>query len=303
MTRPRRRVATAFRTGARWLALSPVAMLAGVLVSSPAAPQPAMPSSQHADVGQAAILVAADGATQGSLLHGRIVPATAQLTLDGAPVAVAPDGAFIIGFDRDAPAQAHLALTLADGSRIDRVVAVAPGGWRIEQVDASLTGGAATTAEFQARRARELEQIAAARATPVVSDGWRQAFIWPVHARLSGQFGAQRIYRGTPASFHTGTDLAAALGTVFVAPADGVVTLAADAPFTLEGNLLIIDHGMGLTSAFLHCSRLDVHVGDVVRQGQPLGLTGATGRASGPHLHWGMKWNAARIDAARVVAP
>lgn len=81
-----------------------------------------------------------------------------------------------------------------------------------------------------------------------------------------------------------------------IAPADGVVILAAKAPFTLEGNLLMIDHGMGLNSAFLHLSRIDVKTGDVVRQGQPIGTVGMTGHATGPHLHWGMKWHEERID-------
>jgi murein DD-endopeptidase MepM/ murein hydrolase activator NlpD len=91
-------------------------------------------------------------------------------------------------------------------------------------------------------------------------------------------------------------DIAAPNGTHFVAPADGVVTLAATDAFTLEGHLLMIDHGMGLNSAFLHCSELLVKEGDYVKQGQVIGRVGATGRASGPHLHWGMKWNSARID-------
>jgi murein DD-endopeptidase MepM/ murein hydrolase activator NlpD len=103
------------------------------------------------------------------------------------------------------------------------------------------------------------------------------------------------------ASYHTGVDIAAKAGTVFVAPADGVVMLAAEAPFTLEGNLLMIDHGMGLNSAFLHARRLLVKPGEVVRRGQPIGVVGATGRVSGPHLHWGMKWNGARIDPVPLV--
>ncbi len=85
--------------------------------------------------------------------------------------------------------------------------------------------------------------------------------------------------------------------------ADGVVILAAPAPFTLEGNLLMIDHGMGLNSAFLHLSRIDVKPGERVRQGQPVGAIGATGRATGPHLHWGMKWNDARIDPLLLAGP
>ena len=80
-----------------------------------------------------------------------------------------------------------------------------------------------------------------------------------------------------------------------------MVTLAASDEFTLEGHLLMIDHGMGLNSAFLHCSELLVKEGDVVKQGQPIGKVGMTGRASGPHLHWGMKWNSARIDPKLLI--
>jgi murein DD-endopeptidase MepM/ murein hydrolase activator NlpD len=99
-------------------------------------------------------------------------------------------------------------------------------------------------------------------------------------------------------------DVAAATGEPVVAPADGVVILAAsDKPFTLEGHLLMIDHGHGLNSAFLHLSRIDVKVGDHVAQGQRIGAVGATGRATGPHLHWGMKWNDARIDPLLIAGP
>jgi murein DD-endopeptidase MepM/ murein hydrolase activator NlpD len=92
-------------------------------------------------------------------------------------------------------------------------------------------------------------------------------------------------------------------GTPFVAPADGVVILAATEPFTLEGYLLMIDHGMGLSSVFLHSSRLDVRTGDRVTQGQRLGAVGATGRATGPHMHWAMRCNGAKVDAQRFVGP
>jgi murein DD-endopeptidase MepM/ murein hydrolase activator NlpD len=90
---------------------------------------------------------------------------------------------------------------------------------------------------------------------------------------------------------------------VFVAPADGVVVLAAADPFTLEGRLLIVDHGAGLNSAFLHCSALLVSEGDRVRQGQPIGRVGMTGRATGPHLHWSIKWREARLDPILLAGP
>ena len=242
-------------------------------------------------------------ATQGGLIIARAPRGTRAVLFNGLNLPLTPDGFFLMGFDRDAENSASLVADYSDGRRTERYVPVAPGNWRIENVAANPTGGAATTAEFKARRGPELAKINTARATRSNSNGWRQEFVRPVAGRISGLFGAQRIYNGTPGSYHSGMDIAAASGTEFVAPADGVVTLAAAEEFTLEGHLLMIDHGMGLNSAFLHCSELLVNEGDVVRQGQAIGRVGATGRASGPHLHWGMKWNNARIDPRMLITP
>lgn len=235
-------------------------------------------------------------AVQGGLVIGRAPKGAGSVFFNDVALELSPDGFFLIGFDRDAPMQARLAAMLADGSKMERNITVALGNWRIENVAANITGGAKSSAEFQARRSAELAQITAARAVRSDSEGWRQSFIRPVSGRISGLFGAQRIYNGTPGSYHNGMDIAAARGQDFVAPADGVVTLAANDAFTLEGHFLMIDHGMGLNSAFLHASKLLVKEGEVVRQGQVIGRVGATGRASGPHLHWGIKWKSARID-------
>jgi len=236
---------------------------------------------------------------QGALASGMVPPGTVQLELDGQPVAFAPDGRFIVAFDRDQPARAMLKARLADGSWRSRTLNVRPHGWAIESLP-TLPRGTTPTPEFLARRKIELEQIAAARAINATSDGWRQRFIWPVTGRISGLFGSQRIYAGEPGAYHSGVDVARPQGTPIVAPADGVVILAAASPFSLEGNLLMIDHGMGLNSAFLHLSRIDVRPGQTVRQGEPIGLIGMTGRATGPHMHWGMKWHEARIDPAQI---
>lgn len=233
---------------------------------------------------------------QGGLITGQAPQGTYSVLLNGTALPLTPDGLFLMGFDRDAESNAHLVALYTDGRRAERYLPVAPGDWRIENVAANPTGGAKTSAEFQARRGPELARIDTARRIRSASNGWRQQFIRPVAGRISGLFGAQRIYNGTPGSYHSGMDIAAPSGTSFVAPADGVVTLAAADAFTLEGHLLMIDHGMGLNSAFLHCATLLVEEGDRVRQGQVIGRVGATGRASGPHLHWGMKWNNARID-------
>ncbi len=232
--------------------------------------------------------------SQGGLIRGTVPAGTRSLALDGRPVPLAGT-AFVIGFDRDAAPVATLVATRTDGSAVTQRLAVAPRAWRIERLD-TLPRYPAPDPVFARLRPPELAQIAAARALRTDANGWRQSFAWPASGRISGLFGAQRVYRGEAGAYHGGVDVALPTGTLVRAPADGVVILAADHPFTLEGNLLMIDHGLGLNSAFLHLSRIDVRVGDHVRQGQVIGAVGATGRATGPHLHWGMRWDEARLD-------
>ncbi|OAN66175.1 M23 family metallopeptidase [Sphingomonas sp. TDK1] len=237
---------------------------------------------------------------QGGVALGTVPADIGALRFNGQPIAFAADGRFLIAFDRDAPPTA-LVEAVADGGRLVRdQLSIAPRAWNISRLD-RLPKYPVPSAEFEARRPSELAQIAAARAKQTAAEGWRQHFAWPARGRISTLFGSQRIYAGEPGAYHSGIDLALPTGTPVHAPADGVVILAADAPFTLEGNLLMLDHGMGLSSAFLHLSRIDVRQGERVRQGQLIGAVGATGRATGPHLHWGLMWRGARIDPLLVV--
>lgn len=268
--------------------------LAGVTAASSAAPSASPPPATR---------IALTGTPiQGGTLIGIAPAGTVDLRFDGQPVPVDADGRFLIAFDRDAAPQASLSARLADGRTLDQALTVAPRAWRIEHVDVPLRPTKNSEA-FLALRKPELEQIAAARAIVTDATGWRQRFIWPRTGRISGLFGSQRIYQGQPGAYHGGVDVAGAPGDPVVAPADGVVILAAGHPFTLEGNLLMIDHGHGLNSAFLHLSRIDVILGQHVLQGQRIGAIGATGRATGPHLHWGMKWNDVRIDPLLLAGP
>lgn len=240
---------------------------------------------------------------QGGAVIGIAPAGTTTLTFNGAPVAVAPDGRFLIAFDRDAGPSAILVATLDDGRAVRDALVIAPRGWDISRLD-SLPKYPVPEAEFARVRPAELAQIAAARQIHVDSTGWRQPFLWPATGRISTLFGSQRIYKnGEAGAYHSGIDIARPTGTPVLAPADGVVILAADHPFTLEGNLLMIDHGGEFNSAFMHLSRIDVHVGDRVRRGQVIGAVGMTGRATGPHLHWGLKWRDARIDPLLLAGP
>lgn len=273
----------------RWIA---VALLACAAVPAAFSATPPAPAD----------IILAGPAIQGGVLLGTAPAGTVELRLDDRLVPVDADGRFLIAFDRDAGPQARLFARLADGRSLTRPLTVAPRAWRIEQVNAPLRPTKSTEA-FLALRRPELEQIAAARNRGSDAQGWRQRFIWPRIGRISGLFGSQRVYQGQPGAYHGGVDIAGAPGEPVVAPADGVVILAADYPFTLEGNLLMIDHGHGLNSAFLHLSRIDVVPGQHVVQGQRIGAIGSTGRATGPHLHWGMKWNEARIDPLLLAGP
>lgn len=233
---------------------------------------------------------------QGALLRGTAPPGTASLMLDNRAVQVAPDGRFVLGFDRDAPPGMRLAARRADGQEIDvQTLSVARRPWSIQNINMArpATG---PTPEYARLRESEQVRIGAARQQRSATTGWTQRLILPARGRISGVFGSQRVYRGVPAAYHSGLDIAAGAGAPVVAPADGVVTLAPPPSFSLEGNLVIVDHGMGLTSAFLHLSSASVRVGQRVRQGEEIGRVGATGRATGPHLHWSLVWNGARLD-------
>jgi murein DD-endopeptidase MepM/ murein hydrolase activator NlpD len=234
--------------------------------------------------------------TQGGWIRGLAPAGAVSARLGEQPLVLDRDGRFFAAFDRDAAASAMLVANLANGRTVEAPLTIAPRAWDIERVDVARTQGK-TDEEFLAIRKPELARIAAARAIESPSEGWKQRFVWPAKGRISGRFGSQRIYKGGEAgSYHSGLDIAPGAGAPIVAPADGVVVLAAEQPFSLEGHLLIVDHGAGLNSAFLHCDTLKVNVGDVVRQGQVIATVGMTGRATGPHLHWSLTWRGARLD-------
>lgn len=299
----------------RLLALAPAACIAACVSpppdSTPAAPAPSPPpvAEQVAPAppppppiaGPAQFVVEGE-LTQGGWIRGTAPVGVAALALGDTPVTFDAAGHFFAAFDRDAPPSAELRATLRDGREVSQVLTIAPRLWAVEHINAARRPGGATE-EFARLREGELAQIVAARSTDTGSEGWRQRMIWPAAGRISGRFGSQRIYRGEPGAYHSGLDIAGGAGATYVAPADGTVVLAARQPFSLEGYLLIIDHGQGFNSAFLHSSALLVKQGDRVVQGQPLGRIGATGRATGPHLHWSLVWRGARLDPLLFLPP
>lgn len=266
----------------------------------PPAPTP-LPAPTQPPVPQRADFTYQGELEQGGWLRGRAPSEIVSATLGDTDLSLDDDGYFFAAFDRDQESTIRLSATRADGQVIAETLSIKPRDWNIERVNVARRAGGASES-FMQRRRPELEAIWNARQEETGAEGWRQDFIWPVTGRISGRFGSQRIYRGEPGSYHSGLDIAGGSGTTYVAPADGIVVLS-EPDFSLEGQLLIIDHGQGLNSAFLHSSELFVRDGQEVKQGQKLGRIGSSGRATGPHLHWSLVWRNKRLDPLLFLPP
>ena len=235
-------------------------------------------------------------AQQGGLMIGRAAPG-ATITLDGQKVATTPGGDFVLGFGRDAKPVAQLVVRHKDGKRETRIIAVAARKYKIQRIDGLPKRKVEPKKRDMTRIIAERDQFRRVRARLTPQSWFRSGFVWPVTGRISGVYGSQRILNGKPRSPHLGTDIAAKTGTKVVAAADGVVALAHDGMF-FSGKTIHIDHGLGLGTVYAHLSALSVKRGVRVKKGQLIGRIGQTGRATGPHLHWGLTLGTLRLDPA-----
>lgn len=271
------------RTLLQRMVVSMIAVIAGVT--------PATASDRFTELPQSA--------QQGAMVVGRTASGN-RVKLEGRALRVSADGVFVFAIARDAVKAAGLEIIWFDDVTEWTHVDVTPRDWPIEKINGVPPATVNPPPEIAARIAREQSLVAAVRTRDDAREDFAQPFIWPVQGRISGRFGNQRVYNGTPKSPHSGMDIAAANGTPVKAPAGGIVTFASMSLY-LTGGTVVIDHGAGVSSNFLHLSRIDVKVGDRVKQGQVFAAVGATGRATGPHLHWGMNWFDTRIDPLLVL--
>lgn len=238
---------------------------------------------------------------QGGFALGRTWP-RALVFVDGeALTAASATGAFAVGFDRDAPGSVQIEVRSA-GRTARRTLDIAPGTFPSTRIDglppATVTP---TDPALLARIQRETAVKVEGFASRIDLDDFTGGFAWPLASyRISSAWGAQRVLNGTPARPHYGIDLAAPAGTPITAPAGGRVALARSG-LHFEGGLTLIDHGQGLITAYLHQSRLLVSEGQTVRRGEVLGHVGRTGRATGPHLCWRMKWRDRNLDPSLMI--
>jgi murein DD-endopeptidase MepM/ murein hydrolase activator NlpD len=230
---------------------------------------------------------------QGSLALGSAPPGS-LVALDGRPLHVTADGRFAFGFGPDQTKSSLVTVRYPDGGGDSRSFTPTARQYEIQRVNGLPQKTVTPPPEVSARIAHEAETIYLARLADTAGSDFLSGFDWPAPGIESGVFGSQRIDNGVPVSPHYGVDMAAPVGTPIRAPADGTVVISDD--YYLDGGFTLIDHGQGVTTSYLHQSRRLVAVGATVRRGQRIGLIGATGRATGPHLHWAMNWFEVKLD-------
>lgn len=249
--------------------------------------------------GQAFALELTGPLEQGGLVVGQVA-AGSRVEFEGRSLRVSASGTFLLGFGRDAPDEARLRVVTVDGRVETHTLEVAARDYRIQRIDGLPQRKVTPAKQDLERIRRESALVREARRQDDPRTDFLAGFILPINGRVSGVYGSQRILNGKPRRPHMGTDIAAPTGTPVHAPADGKVTLAEPDLF-FSGGTLILDHGFGLSSSFLHLSRILVHTGERVLKGQVIAEVGATGRVTGPHLHWGMNLFDTRLDPQLVL--
>ena len=238
---------------------------------------------------------------QGALIRGRTTPG-AKVAIDGKALTLSSKGDFAFGFGYDRTKAASLRIAVPGGESETKSFDIAAREYKIQRIDGLPEGMVEPPASVMQRIEHDNHLIGVARARDSDEDWFAEDFAWPVKGPITGVYGSQRILNGVPKRPHFGTDIAAGEGTAIHAPLGSIVAMAEnDMYFT--GGTVILDHGHGISTSYLHMSRLDVKVGDRLAKGDPVGAIGHTGRATGPHLCWRLNWFQERLDAALVVPP
>ncbi len=238
---------------------------------------------------------------QGALIRGVTLPG-ARIKIGKRKIPVSAQGHFVFGLGRKAPARIRLTAVLPGGRTIVRKLTIARREYQIQRIDKLAKKKVTPPKESMDRIIAESKAIRVARKVRTKAAWYRESFIWPVGGVITGVYGSQRILNGKPRRPHYGIDIAAPKNAPIFAPASGVISFVQnDMYFT--GNTLMIDHGAGVSTFYSHMSRLLVKKGQKVERGEAIGLIGATGRATGPHLHWALSLFRLRLDPALLVEP
>lgn len=231
---------------------------------------------------------------QGEILKG-YAPQAEKITLNGKDYLLTPSGNFVIAFGRDEKPAQSLYITDKKGNKSEYKLTIAPTKWDIQNIKGIPQKKVTPSEADQKEINRERKDVRGSLEKRINKNYWEKGFIRPVEGRISGQFGGQRIMNGNKMNPHQGMDIAAKEGTPVKASSNGIVRLSGGDYF-YSGNVVTLDHGHGLFTIYAHLKSTDVKDGDYIKQGQIIGKVGKTGRATGPHLHWGASLNGVRFN-------
>ena len=242
----------------------------------------------------------AETITQGQLVVGKI-DSNSTIKMNGKELSLTPQGVFVFGVGRDETGDIELAVKSADLNIAFHHYKIIPRQWKIERIDGLPPSKVNPRSEKLLNRIRrDGVLVKKARSNQSNQNNFSKPFIKPAIGRISGVYGSQRILNGVKKRPHYGEDIANKVGTPVIAPSAGIVTLAEKDLF-FSGGTIIIDHGYGVTTTYLHLSQINVKVGQIINQKQKIGEIGSTGRATGPHLDWRLNWNTTRLDPGLLV--
>ena len=227
---------------------------------------------------------------QGEILKGKIDSDAKKITFNDRKVFISDKGYFLLALGRDEDKTASFNI---DGTKY--VFGVNPTKWDIQNIKGLPQKHVTPSKQDQTAIERERKDIRTAQKQDTKSDHWKTGFIKPVEGRISGNFGGQRILNGEKRNPHLGMDIAAPEGTEIKASSDGIISLAGFDYF-YSGHVVVIDHGHNLYTLYAHMKDISVKKGDSIKQGETIGTVGKTGRATGPHLHWGASLNGVRFN-------
>ena len=236
---------------------------------------------------------------QGGLLIGQVQEGQ-TVSYQGKSIKLTTNNQFLLGLGRNAPAITSITINSQDQDPETITLEIAPRQYNIQKIEGVPAKTVTPPASDLQRIKQDASMVRKARKLVSNKQDFLKGFVKPANGPITGVYGSQRFYNGVPKSPHYGIDYAAPTGTPVIAPADGVVTFAHNDLF-YSGGTLIIDHGHGLSSTFLHLSEILVKPDQQVTLGMEIAKIGATGRATGPHLDWRMNWLDQRIDPDLVL--
>jgi len=223
--------------------------------------------------------------------------------IDSTKLKVDDEKIFIFGFDAKESRNIILKVKHQYGKVSLKKIKLPSRKYKVQRINNKKQQFSSTPDSLKERikRERAISNKAKSEIGKIDTAFYKSGFIRPIKGgRISSIFGSQRILNGVPKNMHNGLDIAVPRGTPVYATTDGIVKLAAD-DFYYAGNYILLDHGQGLNSFYLHLSENLVQEGQRVKKGEIIGRVGTTGRSTGPHLHWGMQWYAKRVDPARIL--